>query len=87
VSGVIVRMWEARARPEGLAELLSWVCDAALPDLEAEPRHVASEVFSAPDHRVVVISKWLGEPLPLPDPPGHLLARPAHAWDFTPVDR
>ena len=29
--GVIVRMWEVRAHPEAFPELLSWVCEAALP--------------------------------------------------------
>lgn len=86
--GVIVRMWEARAHPEGLAELLSWVCDTALPAIEVDPLHVSSEVYSSTDSRVVVISKWRGSsPPPLADPPGHLMARPPHAWDFAPVDR
>jgi hypothetical protein len=35
----------------------------------------------------VVISKWRSGPAPLPDPPVHLVARSAHAWDFSPVDR
>lgn len=84
---VIVRMWEARAYPEGFADLLSWVCEAAVPALEREPDHLESEVFSAADQRIVVISRWRGDPRPLGDPPGHLVARPPHAWDFTPVDR
>lgn len=86
--GVIVRMWEARAHPAAFAELLSWVCDTAVPSIELEPRHLTSEVYSSTDHRIVVISKWRGsEPVPLPDPPGHLVARPPHAWDFAQVDR
>ena len=28
---VIVRMWEVRAHPEALSDLLSWICEAALP--------------------------------------------------------
>jgi hypothetical protein len=84
---VTVRMWEARAYPGRLAELLSWVCDDALPGVESEPLHLVSEVFAAPDDRVVVISRWRGEPVPLVDPPGRLVARPPHSWDFTPVDR
>jgi len=80
-------MWEVRAYPEGFTDLLSWVCDVALPDIEANPLHVSSEVFTSTDHRIVVISKWRSAPAPLPDPPAHLVARSAHAWDFSPVDR
>ncbi len=84
---MIARMWEVRAYPEGFADLLSWVCDVALPQIEADPSHVASEVFSSTDHRIVVISKWRRTPAALPEPPGHLVTRSAHAWDFSPVDR
>jgi hypothetical protein len=80
-------MWEVRAYPEGFTDLLSWVCDVAVADIEAHPLHVASEVFTSTDHRIVVISKWRSNPTPLPDPPSHLVARSAHAWDFSPVDR
>ncbi|GHJ46094.1 hypothetical protein Cs7R123_34360 [Catellatospora sp. TT07R-123] len=84
---VIVRMWEVRAYPRSFTDLLNWVCDVAVPRLEVEPRHVASEVFSSTDLRVVVISRWRGEPMDLPAPPEGLAARSAHVWDFTPVDR
>lgn len=84
---VIVRMWEVRAYPEGLADLLAWVCEAAVPELERTPGHLSSEVFSAADERIVVISRWRGEPVTMAEPPGHLIARDPHAWDFTPVDR
>jgi hypothetical protein len=81
-------MWEARAHPEGFGELLTWVCDSALPRIEVHPLHIASEVFSSTDHRLVVISKWRGStPEPLADPPGHLVVRKPQAWDFTLVDR
>jgi hypothetical protein len=81
-------MWEARANPDGFGELLAWVCDSALPRIEVHPLHIASEVFSSTDHRLVVISKWRGStPEPLADPPGHLVARKPQAWDFTLVDR
>ena len=80
-------MWEVRAYPEGFSDLLSWVCDSAVPDLEANPLHVSSVVFTSTDHRIVVISRWRSGPTPLPDPPSHLVARSAHAWDFSPVDR
>ena len=83
---VIVRMWEVRGEPDRMPELVGWVCEAALPAVEYDPRHAGSEVFSATD-RVVVISRGRGEPRPLPDPPAHLVARPPHSWDFAPVDR
>jgi hypothetical protein len=88
-------MWEVRAHPEGFADLLSWVCDSAVPAIEEHPLHLSSEVFSSTDGRIVVISRWrsgsgwaVGDgPPPLADPPGHLVARKPHAWDFAPVDR
>jgi hypothetical protein len=80
-------MWEVRSHPEAMPDLLSWVCESALPSVEVHPLHVASEVFSSTDHRIVVISKWRGDPVELPPPPGHLVARPPHSWDFAPVDR
>ena len=85
---VIVRMWEVRAHPEALTDLLSWICEAALPKVEVSPLHISSEVFTSTDNRVVVISKWRGStPEPLADPPGHLVSRRPQAWDFTQVDR
>ncbi len=84
---MIVRMWEARAVPAGFAELLDWVCDVAVPELERTHGHLGSEVFSAADYRVVVISRWRGDPVSLPAAPEHLVPRDPHSWDFTPVDR
>lgn len=84
---VIVRMWEAKAEPSRLPELLTWVCDTALPEIEHSPLHLASEVFSSTDDRVVVVSKWRSAPVSLPDPPLRLVTRPPHSWDFTQVDR
>lgn len=83
---MIVRMWEVKAAPDRVADLITWVCETALPVVEPDPRHAGSEVFSSTD-RVVVISRWRGEPAPLPSPPEVLVARPPHEWDFTPVDR
>jgi hypothetical protein len=87
VTGVIVRMWEVRALGSGFGELLTWVCDQALPKIEVLPLHVASEVFTSTDHRIVVISRWRNTPVPLDDPPDRLVARAPHIWDFTPIDR
>ena len=55
--------------------------------LGAPLNHVSSEVFSSTDQRIVVISRWHGEPAEVPEAPAGLSARSAHAWDFTPVDR
>ncbi|QSB17102.1 hypothetical protein JQS43_04270 [Natronosporangium hydrolyticum] len=83
---MIVRMWEVRGYPDRVPELVDWVCSTALSAVEHDPRYAGSEVYSSTD-RVVVISHWRGEPEPLPEPPSELVARPAHEWDFTPVDR
>jgi hypothetical protein len=85
---VIVRMWETRAHPAGFADLLSWVCDTALPAIEVEPRHITSEVYSSTDFRLVIVSKWRGSDPPLlPDPPGHLIEVRPRWRDYAPVDR
>jgi len=80
-------MWEVRAHPEGFADLLSWVCEVAVPRVEVLPLHISSEVYSSTDDRIVVISKWRSDPQAFVDPPGHLLARRPQFWDFTQVDR
>jgi hypothetical protein len=87
LQSVIVRMWEVRAYPDGFTDLLSWVCEAALPEVEHDPSHISSEVFSSTDHRVVVLSRWRAAPPGFPDPPQHLVTRSPHIWDFSPVDR
>jgi hypothetical protein len=84
---MIARMWEVRALGSGFDELLSWVCDKALPGLEVLPQHVSSDVYSSTDNRIVVISKWRHTPMSPPSPPAKLVARAPHVWDFTPVDR
>jgi hypothetical protein len=84
---MIVRMWEVRSHPKTFDELLSWVCDIALPAVEELPQHVSSEVFSSTDNRIVVLSRWRSEPPDLPEPPSRLVARSPHVWDFTRVDR
>ncbi|GGJ99143.1 hypothetical protein GCM10010123_31360 [Pilimelia anulata] len=83
---MIVRMWEVRAYPGHAAALLDWLAHTALPAVAAEPTHAGSEVFASADHRVVVLSRWRGEPGALPDPPAAWVARAPHSWDFTPVD-
>lgn len=80
-------MWEVRGYPLSFDSLLQWVCEVAVPDLEEHFHHIGTEVFASADHRIVVISRWHGQPPDVPQPPAELTARSAHAWDFTPVDR
>ena len=68
-------MWEAKAARGRAAELLAWVLQHAAPD---------ADVYESPDARVVVVDRF-GHTLP--EPPAELLARPPHAWHFTPVQR
>ena len=84
---MIVRMVEMAAHPEAHQDLVDWACAVAVPELERQLDHVSSEVFTSADHRLVVISRWRSSPVTLADPPSHWLRSPAHAWDFSPVDR
>jgi hypothetical protein len=68
-------MWEAKAADDRADELLAWVLEHAAPD---------ARVYRSADGRVVVIDDG---PAALPEVPLGLLARPAHAWHFTPVPR
>jgi hypothetical protein len=62
-------MWEAKAPADRTDALLAWVQRQAPAD---------AQVYRSVD-RVVVIAEGLHA---LPDPPEHLVARPAHAWRF-----
>lgn len=85
---MIVRVWEARAYPEGFADLMGWVCDTAVPSIERHPQHIATEVMSSTDHRLVVVSKWRGsQPVDFGDPPKHLVDLSPRWRDYAPVDR
>jgi hypothetical protein len=68
-------MWEAKAADDRADELLAWVLEHAAPD---------ARVYRSADGRVVVIDDGSAA---LPEVPAGLLARPAHAWHFTPVPR
>jgi hypothetical protein len=71
-------MWEVRAAPGRLAELLAWV--ERLP----APPGGSADVYTADDDRVVVILRAPGTPPPrLPDPPADLLSRPPQQWPFS----
>lgn len=84
---MIVRMWEVRADARTFSALLNWVCEVAVPTVETNPMHISSEIFSSPDYRLVVITRWNGTPEDFQAPPPQLIAREAHSWDFLPVDR
>jgi hypothetical protein len=75
-------MWEVRAAPQRLPDLLAWVRERAVPELLARPGCRRVEVFDASDERVVVIARFVGETPRLPDPPADLLRRAPHAWPF-----
>ena len=68
-------MWEAKAAPGRADDLLAWAVEHAAAD---------AQIYRSPDDRVVVIDPTDTD---LPDAPPELLARPAHAWRFTPVPR
>ncbi|QMU80192.1 hypothetical protein GXW83_11340 [Streptacidiphilus sp. PB12-B1b] len=90
-------MWEVRAAPGRLAELLAWV-EQQLP--AAVAGGAQADVYTAADDRIVVILRSPGgddvadlagdsggglggdRPARLPDPPAELLARPPHQWPF-----
>ena len=70
-------MWEARAAPGRLAELVAFVCNVA--DPAAQVYHSAG-----PDLRVVLIDP---SERGITDVPDELVARAPHAWRFEPVHR
>lgn len=76
-------MWEARAADGRAAELAAWVRGVALPGLRGSAGLARTELFAAPGDRVLLITWWSGEPVPVPEPPAGLLARPVHRWSFT----
>jgi hypothetical protein len=78
-------MWEVRAAPGRLAELLAWVEQ----QLAGRPADGGSaDLYTAADDRIVVILRAGPEagsgPVPrLPEPPAELLSRAVHQWPFT----
>jgi hypothetical protein len=74
-------MWEVRAAPGALAELLAWV-ERQLPAVLGA---AAADLYTAADDRIVVILRsapGADRPVRLPEPPAALLARPPHQWPF-----
>jgi hypothetical protein len=72
-----VLMWEVRAAPGRLADLVEAVRAAA---------HSTAAIYTSadPDERVVVIDPTGQGPGPIP---GELVARPPHEWTFAVVER
>lgn len=70
-------MWEVRAVPGRLDDLVAWV------SAHADP---SAQVYRADDGdpRVVVIDP---SERGMPDAPTDLVARPPHEWHFDPVTR
>ncbi|MER6397862.1 hypothetical protein ABT263_17670 [Kitasatospora sp. NPDC001603] len=75
-------MWEARAADGRGAELSAWVREVALPALRGSAGLVRAELFGAPGDRVLLITWWTAEPVPVPEPPAALTGRPVHRWSF-----
>ncbi|MBC3841705.1 hypothetical protein GXW82_20185 [Streptacidiphilus sp. 4-A2] len=78
-------MWEVRAAPGALPELLGWVERQLADVVGADGRSAVADLYTAADDRIVVILRSPAgtRPARLPDPPAGLLARPAHQWPFT----
>ncbi|MEU9074863.1 hypothetical protein ACFYUY_16525 [Kitasatospora sp. NPDC004745] len=79
----VAAMWEARAADGRGAELTAWVREVALPALRGSPGLERTELFGAPGERVLLITWWAGEAVPVAEPPAELLGRPVHRWSFT----
>lgn len=76
-------MWEARAVDGRGADLQAWATAEALPAVRGSGGLLRTELLTAPGDRVLLITWWSGPPVPVPDPPAGLLARPVHRWAFT----
>lgn len=80
-----VLMWEAKGDADGL---IAWWRAQAEPAL---PEGASAELFRSAD-RVVALVRFSGEsvrmpgPVPVPQPPPELCARPPHSWPFETVD-
>jgi quinol monooxygenase YgiN len=84
---VKARMWEARAVPGRLDDLLAAV-QAAWPDVAGTDGFAAGEIYRSggPEPRLVMVTRWRDWAV-VPDlrtDPG-LHARPPQVWDFAVV--
>ncbi|HEY3736594.1 MAG TPA: hypothetical protein VGL26_04055 [Jatrophihabitans sp.] len=71
-----VLMWEVRVAEGRLEDLIAYAKQHADPSAEIYAAH-------DPDRLVLIDPSGLG----LPDVPGDLVARPAHAWPFGKIAR
>ncbi|WP_369183850.1 hypothetical protein [Streptomyces sp. Y1] len=79
----VAEMWEARAAAGRGPELAAWVREFALPAVRGAAGLERLELLSATGERVLLITWWTGEPVPVAEPPADLLGRPVHRWSFT----
>ncbi len=73
-------MWEARAQPGRLGDLLRWIDHTLLPVLLADPCCRKADVYTDEHDRAVVILRCAGALAARPEPPTDLLERPAYQW-------
>jgi hypothetical protein len=75
-------MWEAVAAPGHLPDLLEWIDEQAVPAVRRAAHPLSIDAYTASDERAVLIIRFEGCPVGIPDPPEHLMLRPAHQWPF-----
>ncbi|NMH99689.1 hypothetical protein [Pseudonocardia acidicola] len=75
-------MWEVRAAPDRLPDLLHWIRTEALDALRRTDGWQGADVYTASDERAVVIVRFDAPGARLPEPPADLVRRPAHQWPF-----
>lgn len=75
-------MWEVVAAAGNLPALLQWIDEVAVPSLRSAPQFHSVDVYTAADDRAVLIVRFTGTPVQVPEPPDELLNRPAHQWPF-----
>ncbi|MBT3156280.1 hypothetical protein KQH42_18700 [Streptomyces sp. CHA1] len=83
-------MWEARAAEGRGADLLEWTRTRSAELADATPAPFRTELFQAPQDRVLCLTWWHpehGPDLPeLPEPPAELIIRAVHRWRFESVE-
>ncbi|MBT2886104.1 acyl-ACP desaturase [Streptomyces sp. McG5] len=81
---------QARATQGRGADLLEWTRTRAAELAEATPSPLRTELFQAPQDRVLCLTWWHpdhGPDLPeLPEPPAELITRAVHRWHFESVE-
>lgn len=61
---MIVRMWEARVRPERLAEVRDWIASTVWPAMVARDGFLGAELLRSCPHdadRLLLMSRWRDE--------------------------